>query len=315
MKHITKARPPLANLETVCLVAHAGSFSAAATASGITHGAISRRVAAVENWLGVPLFERHGRGVTLTPDGQRFVGQVVQAFDIIDGAADQWRTRIGARLVRLSVVSSFAKLSLFDRLANLEAGPYPLKIQLDVGSRNADIAGGEADLAIRYGRGHWPGLHAELLLPETLSPVAHPDIAAKVKGDDPERMLAHPLLHDSDLTGWRAWFDGHDISLKGRAHDRRFEDYTLVLSAAESGLGIALARLPLATSWLKQSKLVRLDRRTVANPLANYIVTTKQERRPEVHDLIQRLRESIGASHRQVQRKRPAADRIGSTRP
>lgn len=95
-------------------------------------------------------------------------------------------------------------------------------------------------------------------------PVAHPDIAAKLKATGPEGILAHPLLHDSDLTGWRTWFHDRDVSLKGRAHDRRFEDYTLVLSAAESGLGIALARLPLASAWLQQSKLVRLDRRTVA---------------------------------------------------
>jgi LysR family transcriptional regulator, glycine cleavage system transcriptional activator len=306
LKHIPKARPPLANLETVCLVAHAGSFSAAATASGITHGAISRRVAAVENWLGVRLFERHGRGVVLTPDGQRFVGQVLQAFDIIDVAADQWRTRAIARLVRVSVVSSFAQLWLFDRLAKLEAGPNPLKIQLDVGSRNVDIVGGEADLAIRYGRGNWPGLHAELLFPETLSPVAHPDIAAKIKANDPDGILAHPLLHDSDLTGWRAWFDGHGVSLKGRQHDRRFEDYTLVLSAAESGLGIALARLPIAATRLQGSKLVRLDRRTVTNPLANYIVTSKQERRPEVLELIRRLKESINGNDQPVQRMRSA---------
>lgn len=53
------------------------------------------------------------------------------------------------------------------------------------------------------------------------------------------------------------------------------------LETAESGLGIALARLPLATAWLKQSKLVLLDRRAVASPLANYMVTAKQERRPE----------------------------------
>ncbi|MBB2999256.1 MULTISPECIES: LysR substrate-binding domain-containing protein [Paraburkholderia] len=306
MKHIPKARPPLANLETVCLVAQAGSFSAAATASGVTHGAISRRVAAVENWLGVRLFERHGRGIELTPDGQRFVGQVLQAFDIIDVAADQWRTRAVARLVRVSVVSSFAQLWLFDRLAQLEAGANPLKIQLDVGSRHVDIAGGEADLAIRYGRGNWPGLHAELLLPETLTPVAHPDIAAKIKANDPNGLLAHPLLHDSDLTGWRAWFDGHNVSLKRRQHDRRFEDYTLVLSAAEAGLGIALARLPIAATRLHGSQLVRLDRRTVANPLANYIVTSKQERRPEILELIQRLKDSIDENDPPIQRKRLA---------
>jgi LysR family transcriptional regulator, glycine cleavage system transcriptional activator len=304
LKHIQKARPPLANLETVCLVAQAGSLSAAAAASGVTHGAISRRVAAVENWLGVPLFERHGRGVMLTPDGQRFVGQVIQAFEIIDGAADQWRTRPGAKLVRMTVVSSFARLWLFDRLASLEASPHPLKIQLDVGSRNADISGGEADLAIRYGRGSWPGLHAELLFLEQLTPVAHPDIAEKLKANDPDGLLAHPLLHDSDLTGWRTWFHGRDVSFKGRTQDRRFEDYSLVLAAAESGLGIALARLPLASGWVEKSKLVRLERRTVTNPLANYIVTAKQERRPEVLELVQRLRDGITRSDQQSRRVR-----------
>ena len=81
------SRPPLASLETVCTVARHGSFLAAAEVSGVTHGAISRRVAAVENWLGMTLFERHARGVRMTPDGQRVVGRIEQAFAIIDGAA------------------------------------------------------------------------------------------------------------------------------------------------------------------------------------------------------------------------------------
>src|SRR5690242_2953384 len=57
MDHSTETlRPPLASLEAVCIVAREGSFSAAAQACGVTHGAISRRIAAVENWLGYPLF-------------------------------------------------------------------------------------------------------------------------------------------------------------------------------------------------------------------------------------------------------------------
>src|SRR3984957_2422165 len=81
---VAGARPPLVSLETVCTVARQGSFLAAAEVAGLTHGAISRRVAAVENWLGMTLFERHARGVRLTPDGQRFVGRIEQAFGIID---------------------------------------------------------------------------------------------------------------------------------------------------------------------------------------------------------------------------------------
>ena len=146
------ARPPLVSLETVCTVARQGSFLAAAEVAGLTHGAISRRVAAVENWLGMTLFERHARGVRLTPDGQRFVGRIEQAFGIIDSAADQWRSPRSPRLVKLSMVPSFAKLWFFERQAALESEAPALRIELDIDHRNVDVAGEQADLAIRYGR-------------------------------------------------------------------------------------------------------------------------------------------------------------------
>jgi LysR family transcriptional regulator, glycine cleavage system transcriptional activator len=293
MEHSLTARPPLASLETVCTVAREGSFSAAAAASGVTHGAISRRVSAVENWLGVALFERHGRGVRLTPDGQRFVGRVEQAFSIIDGAADQWHARRGAQLVKVSVVPAFAKLWLIERLAALEAGPPALRIQLDIEHRNVDVVAGEADLAIRYGHGAWPNLDAEPFLPETLYPVASPEIAARLARGDHAALLKYPLLHDSDMTGWRTWFAARGVMLKPRSHDRRFEDYTLVLAAAEAGLGIALARVPVAAAWLARSRLVRVSD-AVACPLTYHFVTARREKRPEVLTLIERMRTVAG---------------------
>src|ERR1700761_8658280 len=253
--HAASARPPLASLETVCHVAREGSFLAAAEAAGLTHGAISRRVAAVENWLGMTLFERHARGVRLTPDGQRFVGRIEQAFGIIDSAADQWRSPRSPQLVKLSVVPAFAKLWFFERQAAFETEAPALRIQLDIDHRNADIVSGDADLAIRYGRGNWRHLEVKPFLPEKLYPVAHPALAAQLAKQRHKRgdaaLLDVPLLHDSDVTGWRAWFDALDTPLKPRAQDLRFEDYTLVLAAAEAGLGVALARVPLADAYLE----------------------------------------------------------------
>jgi LysR family glycine cleavage system transcriptional activator len=297
MKHSMPPRPPLANLETVCLVARAGSFSAAADAAGLTHGAISRRVAAVENWLGFSLFERHGRGVRLTPDGQRFVGRLEQAFAIIDGAAFQWRTRRGAELVKLSVVPSFAKLWLFERLASLEGGTPPLRIQLQIETRNVDVDAGEADLAIRYGHGLWQGVEVEPFMEETLYPVANRELAARLAGAADAELLAHPLLHDSDLSGWRAWFAPAGIELKPRAQDRRFEDYSLVLAAAEAGLGIALARVPFADAYLRQSDLVRVGERAVQSPLRFYFVSTLKEARPKTRLLIARMNDACASAH------------------
>ncbi|VVE43381.1 LysR substrate-binding domain-containing protein [Pandoraea anhela] len=289
-----RARPPLANLETVCVVARHGSFTAAAEATGLTHGAISRRVGAVENWLGCALFERHGRGVRLTCDGQRFLGRIEHAFDVIDAAADQWHQARKAPAVRLSVVPSFAKLWLLERLQSLEAGQPFIDIQVTTEHRNADVSAGEVDIALRYGRGGWASVDSEPLLGETLYPVASPEIAQQLrhasKGKDSgasvSEMLAMPLLHDSDLTGWRAWCGAQGVSLRPRARDRRFEDYTVVLGAAEAGLGIALARSPLARDWIARSRLVRLSDVEVPCPLQYHVVTARREKRPEVLEVI-----------------------------
>ncbi|KWE62369.1 LysR substrate-binding domain-containing protein [Burkholderia sp. MSMB2157WGS] len=286
-------RPPLASLETVCTVAREGSFLAAADVSGVTHGAISRRVAAVENWLGMALFERHARGVRLTPDGQRFVGRIEQAFAIIDGAADQWRTPRTPRLVRMSVVPAFAQLWLLERQQALENEAPALRIELGIELRNVDIAGGEADLSIRYGRGNWRRLDTRPFMPERLYPVAHPRLAAQLarmrRATGDAALLDMPLLHDSDVTGWRTWFDALGIPFKPRAQDRRFEDYNLVLAAAEAGLGVALARTPLADAYLQRSALVRVSRHEVDSPLSYHFVHAKGENRPEVFALMERM--------------------------
>ncbi|WP_322021541.1 MULTISPECIES: LysR substrate-binding domain-containing protein [unclassified Burkholderia] len=290
-------RPPLASLETVCAVARLGSFLAAADASGVTHGAISRRVAAVENWLGMTLFERHARGVRLTPDGQRFVGRIEQAFAIIDGAADQWRSPRTPRLVRMSVVPAFAQLWLLERQHALESEAPALRIELGIELRNVDIAAGEADLSIRYGRGHWRQLETCAFMPETLHPVAHPRLAAQLaarRRRNDAALLEMPLLHDSDVTGWRTWFDALGIPFKPRAQDRRFEDYNLVLAAAEAGLGVALARTPLADAYLRRSALVRVSRHEVESPLRYHFVHAKGENRPEVLALMERMRAALG---------------------
>lgn len=293
-----RARPPLANLETVCLVARHGSFTAAAEASGLTHGAISRRVGAVENWLGCALFERHGRGVSLTCDGQRFLGRIEHAFDVIDAAADQWHQARKAPAVRLSVVPSFAKLWLLERLQSLEAGQPFINIQVATEHRNADVGAGEVDIALRYGRGGWSAVDSEPLMAETLYPVASPEVAARLKGASASDMLAMPLLHDSDLTGWRAWCGAQGVSLRPRARDRRFEDYTVVLAAAEAGLGIALARAPLADAAIAKSRLRRLSDTEVECPLSYHIVTAKREKRPEVLEVIARLHRAAQAGSR-----------------
>ncbi|KVH80598.1 hypothetical protein WJ41_29125 [Burkholderia ubonensis] len=91
-------------------------------------------------------------------------------------------------------------------------------------------------------------------------------------------------------------FGALDIPLKPRAQDRRFEDYTVVLAAAEAGLGVALARTPLAAAYLERSGLVRVSRHEVASPLGYYFVHAKGESRPHVLALIERMQRVLAAA-------------------
>ena len=276
------------------MVARHPSLTAAADALGLTHGALSRRVAAMEAWLGTSLFERHGRGMRLTTDGQRFLSRIDEAFAMIEAAADPWRGRRGPDVVRLSVVPSLARFWLLERLSGLERGTdggMPLRIDVAIEHRNADVEAGEVDVAIRYGRGRWRGVEARPLMTERLVPVAPASLAERLGPEvSVSAIMRHPLIYDSDATGWRAWLDGAGPSrFRPRPHDRRFEDYGLVLAAAEAGLGIPLARLPFAQAAIDAAGLMRLSTREVANPLRYHVLTRLGEVRPAVLALVSRL--------------------------
>ena len=241
-------RPPLRSLEVTVAVSLHGSLTGAAEALGLTHGAASRHVKATEDWLGLRLFERHGRGMRPTDDGARFLRQVERGLGAIEAAADRWHRRRGRHVVRIGVTPTFAELWLLERIPALEAGEPPLRIEIAAQAGFADLDRGEVDLVIRYTRELDPRAGPTLFLSETLYPVAAPELAARLgPAPDPEAILACPLLHDSDAAKWRAWCEAAaGRPFRPAARDRRFENYLLTLTAARAGLGVALGQRPIA---------------------------------------------------------------------
>ncbi|TWI00275.1 transcriptional regulator, LysR family [Luteimonas cucumeris] len=282
--------PPLDGLTAVVAAHRTGSFSAAAESLELTHGAVSRRVQAVERWLGTPLFERHGRGVRATPAGQRFVAQVEQALGAIRESADRWRPRRELPTIRISVVPSFARLWLLPRLPALQESPLQRRIELAIEHRVADLAGGQCDLSVRYGKGQWRGTRAQLLFAEQLYPVAAPDLATSLGGNaKPARLAEQALLHDSDTSQWRHWLAEQGVRFRAKSDDRRFEDYDLVLAAAQAGLGIALLRSPLADEAVASGRLVRIARPAIRNVAGHYLVMAADEERASVLRIADKL--------------------------
>jgi LysR family glycine cleavage system transcriptional activator len=289
--------PPLDALTAMLAAARRGSLSAAADELSLTPGAVSRRIAAVEAWLGKPVFERHGRGVRLTKAGQHFAQEVERALASIADVGRDLRAPRRRIALRISVLPSFARLWLMQRLPALQGPQGDLAIQLLPEHRLADLSTREADVGIRYGIGPWPGVEAQLLMHEDVFAMASPPIARRLRQAGPTAVLEHPLLHDTDTRLWRHWFALAKVPYRPRAGELRFEDYDLALSAAEAGLGIALARAPLAADALRAGRLVRLPGPAFRNPKAMYVVTRPGDPRREVRLLVDRMRRLAGARH------------------
>jgi len=302
MDHSSKPLPPLETLQAFEAAARAGSFSAAAERLNLTHGAVSRQVAKLEHWMGLKLFERQARGVGLTVEGQRLYLRTSEAFALIADNTDRWVEPRGGAVVRLTSIPSVGGLWLMPRMAALESGTPKLRIVLDVDIRQADLADEGIDLSVRCGRGGIPGRVSQQLFEEHCFPVASPALAQEIGEGGPERLLEYPLIHDSDASAWRAWLGQHRIDYRPRHEDRRFEDYNLVLDAAAHGLGIALARPPLTVNQLKSGRIVRVDERTVPNPVSYWIDRPVGSPRPAAAELARRIAREAGLAREKIER-------------
>lgn len=297
MDHSLPAQlPPLDTLRAFEAAARLGSFSAAAEALNLTHGAISRQIAKLEQWLGLKLFRREARGVSLTPDGDRLYVSTREAFALIGDYSDRWTEPRGSAVVRLSALPSVSSRWLMPRMKQLEGSDPTLRVLFTVDHRQVDMEEEAIDLALRCGRGSVPRRISMQLFEEWCYPVASPELAAGIGGGEAARLLRYPLIHDSSATGWRAWFAAQGLDYRPQAHDRRFEDYNLVLDAAACGLGIALARPPLAQRDIDNGRLVAVDHRTALNPVSYWLDRPPGQLRPAAAELARRLAAAAGVT-------------------
>lgn len=249
--------PPLHALRAFEAVARHGGVSRASHELLITQSAVSQHIRRLEQDLGVTLFVRHGRGMTLTEAGARYHDTISRAFVLIaDGTAALNRQGV----VRVSVLPSFAAHWLGPRLASFRAAHPEVEVQLDPTLASADFAGDGIDLAIRYGDGRWSGVEARLLMTERLTPVHAP-------GAGPPE--TRPLLMTKKAFDWRVWAEVAGLDLEGRSQTQ-LTDYNVVLQAALRGEGLALGRLSLIGDLIADGRLVAPFETVVCSPKAAY---------------------------------------------
>ena len=258
---MSDAKPlPLDVLPTLDAVAKAGSMRAAGETLHLTHSAISQQIRLLEERLGFSVFARQGRGLALTPAGQRLLHGAREALaQLAEARQDAARIARGEEpVVRLAILPSFAQRWLLPRMARWRAAHPGLRLELVAAMHTMDLRQEGLHAAIRHGSGHWRGLGAESLIQSPRVVLGSPAAAARLAGKGPSELAREPLLGSADL--WRQWFASAArlepaLPVQPVA---AFNDAALMLQAMEADVGIGLVRELLAADALLDGRLVQL---------------------------------------------------------
>lgn len=250
--------PSLNALKAFEAAARHASFTAAAAELNVTHAAVSRHIRDLEIWLGTKLFLRTGRGVELTERGKGYVADVTRGFDLLAAATESVSGRRRRRRQRLvvSVEPSFAALWLVPRLGRFTAANPEIELVLDSTNRLADFARNEADLGIRYGRGSWSNVTAELLARTNMTPVCSPALLQATRIRTPADLQAGLLLQEESRRYWDEWLQAAGVADRVSPEGPTLGLH-LTIPAAEAGQGFALADAVIAGDALVGGRLVR----------------------------------------------------------
>ena len=268
--------PALAAFESA---ARHQNFAHAAEELHLTASAVSHHVRRLESRLGVTLFQRHARGVSLTAEGRQLADAAGSAMADMDSVVRNLRVARDERdRVQITTLHSFTYTWLQPRLPQFVAAHPDVRLTVDTEVALTRFEEGGPDLGIRHGPGHWPGLTAHHLMDDYLYPVASPTLVGLDDVRGPADIAGLPLVTDLARQGWLDWFrfaDVHGISVSERY---RFTDSTAALTAAVHGLGAALARDKLAMPYLAAKGLVRLPGPALKARWGYYVIYPSHKR-------------------------------------
>jgi DNA-binding transcriptional LysR family regulator len=265
------------------------SFTRAAVELSLTQSAISRQVQTLEDQLGVRLFVRGVRKLTLTAEGERLHRAATKA--LAELAEVCVGLRVGQRRARVTVSAaiSIAALWLVPRLGNFQERHPDVDVRLSADNRTVDLAREEVDVALRYGPSEVMPPDAVLLFDEVVFPVAAPTIAAAFPPEPkPVDLAAVTLLAYSSsepMPGldWAPWLVSLGLEKARPKALIQFNQYDQMIRAAAEGQGIALGRGPLVRQLIDEGRLAPLmEARERIASRGYYLLRTSGETRPEV---------------------------------
>jgi LysR family transcriptional regulator, glycine cleavage system transcriptional activator len=272
--------PPLNALRAFEAAARHLSFEKAGDEIAVTASAVGQQIKTLEAWIGRPLFVRlPAKGVALTSLGQRYANAVTDTLNRLDEATAQALKPENSHVVTVSIMPSLATNWLIPRLGAFREREPDIDVRVSVSMRLTDFARDDVDVAIRFGRGNYPGLRTDLLMEEYFFAVCSTALL-----NDPDRPLREPndlrrhtLIHEIakgvlDYTTWDTWLAAIGVTGIDTSRGPRFTHTYLCLQAAAAGQGVALATTALIGDHLSAGRLVRPFPHQVRGGYQYYIV-------------------------------------------
>ena len=249
--------PPLKSLLYFKHAAELGSFKLAAEQLYVTQAAISQQIRSLETHLGCVLFERHTRKICLTAKGKLLLPHIRKAFEHLHHGVQVIEEDPQPAGLNLSVLPSFATCWLLPRISSFQRQHPNIRVRIDPSDSLVDFDAGEADLGIRFGKGHYPGLHSELLASDDMLLAYKPGLIDPSKSLK-EQIKSNHLIMDICPDAERAWgilFDKLALTGVHEPHFLEIDNAALVMQATLAGQGIGMLRRQLIQPQLALGQL------------------------------------------------------------
>ncbi|MGI9464326.1 MAG: transcriptional regulator GcvA [Aestuariivirgaceae bacterium] len=274
--------PPTNSLVVFEAAARHHNFTRAAEELDVTQSAVSRQIQLLEDHLGTSLFQRHSRGLELTPEGERLHRAVAMGLEHIANVAADIRRHRGPGELTISSSVTFASYWLMARLANFRAAHPEIELRLVASSPVYDLTAAGIDLAIRYGDGEWPGVEAVRLFDDEIWPVCAPRyLEGRKKISSPADLLGATLLHldkfDRNWVTWDAFLSAFDVTGKPEQRGLIYDNYLVLIQSALRGEGIALCGRRLAEDFIAQGDLVRPITEALKSDRGFYLLRPREQ--------------------------------------
>lgn len=279
---MSKKIPPLNPLRTFEVVARTRNLTRAAIELHVGQSAVSKQLSVLEEYLGVELFRRERRGISLTLMGDELAQRIIPAFDLIADAAAHIKGRSDDQNIRVQTYTTFAAKWLIPRLDDFHTRYPDLSVLIVNSVRDAQFQQDHVDFSVQLGRGVWDGADVDFLFEDVFEPVCSPGF---LRQHAPELRFPQALLRTRLLVShyrrkdWSVWSKATRYEDEiAHTPQMSFSSSVLAWQAALDGLGVAIGQTTLLMDDLAQGKLEAPFSLPVRSGMSYYLLRPEMQR-------------------------------------